>query len=76
MKNMMKNFFLTGALLLVASTVYAEENVALNTKSSTLDTYDTYDTSTNIALGARISTLGAGPELSLGLSDFWSIRAA
>jgi hypothetical protein len=76
MKNMLKNFFLTGALLLVASTVYAEENVALNTKSSTLDTYDTYDTSTNIALGARISTLGAGPELSLGLSDFWSIRAA
>ncbi|MCI5188611.1 MAG: hypothetical protein D3905_02195 [Candidatus Electrothrix sp. AS4_5] len=66
----MKKIFLTVASLIVASTVYAEENVAFNTDSSAPDT------STNIALGARISTLGAGPEVTLGLSDFWNIRAA
>lgn len=30
----------------------------------------------NIALGARVTTLGVGPELTVGLSDYFTVRAA
>lgn len=66
----MKKYFFTLALLIVASTGHTEENIALNTNPNASSTFG------NIALGARISTLGVGPELSVGLSDYWTVRGA
>ncbi|MDA3970247.1 MAG: hypothetical protein PF442_02745 [Desulfobulbaceae bacterium] len=64
----MKKMILSMALVLVTSSVvFAEEPPTATAKESNAG---------NITVGARITTLGVGPEISLGLSDYFSTRVA
>jgi hypothetical protein len=64
----MKKMILPMALVLATYGVgLAGETPATTTKESAAG---------NIAIGARVSTLGIGPEISLGLSDYFSSRVA
>lgn len=64
----MKKVILSIALILsTAGLAFAEETPAAEEETSS---------GINIALGARISTLGVGPELSVGFSDYLTTRVA
>ncbi len=64
----MKKLLVSMALVLATSgVVFAEEKTAVPVEDSGAGT---------IALGVHISTLGVGPEISLGLSDYFSTRVA
>lgn len=65
---MLKNIILS--LTLVAGTA----GVALGEETANVE--EDSDSGINLALGARISTLGIGPEISIGFSDYLTTRVS